>query len=71
MLLNGTIDTINARAAACMLEPPMTVSKDLDLYDLMCWFLCGCLAIVMVVVLGHFLLWSFLRFQRLLELPCG
>ncbi len=49
----------------------MTVSKDLDLYDLMCWFLCGCLAIVMVVVLGHFLLWSLLRFQKLLELPCG
>jgi len=71
MRLNGTNDIINALAAASKVKPPMTINKDLDLYDLMIWFFCGCLAIVIAVVLGHFLLWSFLRFQRLLELPCG
>ena len=49
----------------------MTINKDLDLYDLMIWFFCGCVAIVCTVSIAHFLLWSYLRFRTLLELPCG
>lgn len=71
MRLNGTINIINALAAASKVKPPMTINKDLDLYDLMIWFFCGCVAIVCIVCIAHFFLWSYLRFQRLLELPCG
>ena len=49
----------------------MTIFKDLDLFDLMCWLMCGCLAIVFIVLLGYFLLLFYLRFQKLLELTCG
>ena len=49
----------------------MTVNKDLDLFDLMCWLASGCLAIVWIVLLGYFLLVAFLHARRLLELSCG
>lgn len=49
----------------------MTINKKLELHVLISWFAFGCLAIVCTVGIGHFLLWSYLRFQKLLELPCG
>lgn len=66
MFVNG-----NARLAVYRVESLMTINKDLDLFDLMCWFMCGCLAIFWIVILGHVLLMAGSHFQRLLELPCG
>lgn len=71
MTLNGTIDSINVSAAVCGVRSLMTINKDLDLFDLMCWLAGGCLAIVWIVGIGYFLLVAFLQFRTLLELPCG
>ena len=49
----------------------MTINKYLDPFKLMGWFIWGCLATLVCVGIGHILLASYVRFQKLLELPCG
>lgn len=71
MTLNVTIGAINVSAAVNGVESLMTINKILELHVLISWFAFGCVAIVSIVGIGHFLLWSYLRFRMLLELPCG
>ena len=65
------LDYPNARAAVCGVQPPMTVPKGFELFDLMAWLISACLAVVAIVCTADLVLVVVLRIQALLEGPCG
>ena len=46
-------------------------AKDFELFDLMAWLICACLAAVGIMFTAYMVLVIFMRIRELLEGPCG